>query len=359
MKDKIIKVIAVLIPILIVIFIIIWANKSREPVNDATTERIETLKATNVWWNKETDATSIVDMSIPDNYIKVPGTSNLYMITDSDDKVTDYVIRTINEDGSSGWEIYNSNISSLLSHVEGNVYKYVKDNVTYYFEYSENTDGTYNLDYLENYEEDTSNTVKTESVRETKYEDGFVVVYETVIYKTYNAAGELINTRTEGPNVISRSKETGVDSAKLEWLNGIYNEYCTGMEYMDEAAKVLTGLINSNRTAAGQTEFITDDNSVEILIGKIAAAELIKNGFDYNSECFTMLEKYYPNYNIITLTLPASVGEDEDTIAKLVNDEFMKNESATAIRCGSIYSKCGVAIAKVDSGYVAVEIYNK
>ena len=179
------------------------------------------------------------------------------------------------------------------------------------------------------------------------------------IYKTYNSAGELINTRTEGPAVVSRSKETGADNAKLDRLRDIHAKYCSGMKYMDEAEDILIGLINSERVKAGCTEFTTDDASAETLISEIAAAELIRNNFNYNSECFTQMEQYYPNYNIITLTLPASAGDDAATISKLVNDEFMKNKDAVEIRCGKAYTKCGVAIAKVESGYVAVEIYNK
>lgn len=359
MIKKVEKIAMIGLPLLVLIFIFIWAGKSKKPINNTiTTAYNNELSSANEWWTNAEEDTSVKEV-LPDGYTKVPGTDNLYMVLDDNNKVKEYVLRKRNEDGSSTWEVFNKNISSIMTHVEGNIYKYIDGDKTMYFEYTEKENGEYKLEYIENYEENTENTIKEEVIRETKYEDGFVVVYETIIYKTYNSAGELINTRTEGPNVVSKSKDEASSDTKKEWLNGKYASMSGRYDYREEIADTLMGLLNTRRQELGATAYTSSDSSTETLLAKTCAAELLNNGFDYNSDFFKEVESKYPYYNIITLTVPHNVGGNDKEIAEFVQKQFNNNEDACKVRYGTSYTDAAVCVVKADEGYLIVEIYNK
>lgn len=356
---KLEKIAMVGLPILIIVFLIIWASKSKQPiVNDITTGYSVEQSSSNIWWQGEEETSAIKDNSIPDGYVKVPGEDNLYMVLDENDKVKEYVLRTIAEDGSSNWELFNKNISSIMTHVEGDIYKRETKDKTLYFKYIEKDDGSYTIEYIKDYEENTENTIKEEVIRESRYEDGFIVVYETVIIKTYNSAGELINTRTEGPNVVSKSKDEDTMDVKREWISGEYAKKSGKCDYKENISDVLMGLLNTKRKELGATAYTSDAQSVETIIAKTAAAELLSNDFNYNSEFFSKLDKYYPNYNILSLTVPHSVGNTNEEIAEFVHKQFDGNEDACKIRYGTKYTNAAICVVNADEGYFIVEIYN-
>lgn len=359
MFNKLVKIAMVVLPILVLIFIFIWAGKSKQPINNTITTayNIE-LSSQDMWWSNTEEDTSVKEV-LPDGYTKVPGTDNLYMVLDNNNKVKEYVLRKYNNDGSSTWEIFNKNISSIMTHVEGNIYKYKDGDKIMYFKYTEKENGEYTLDYVEDYEESTENTVKEEVIRETKYEDGFVVVYETIIYKTYNSSGELINTRTEGPNVVSKTKEDKETDKNKEWLNGMYAKLSGKYDYRDSISNILMGLLNTKRKELGATAYTTSDSSTETLLAKTCAADLLNNGFDYNSDFFKEVENRYPYYNIISLTVPHSVGKSDKEVAEFVQSQFNGNEDACKIRYSTNYTDAAVCIINTDEGYLIVEIYNK
>ena len=357
---KIEKIAMIGLPVLVVLFIFIWAGKSKQPIrNEIDSSTMESQSASDLWWQGEsTSDTTVKDNSVPDGYVKVPGEDNLYMVLNDDNTVKEYVLRTIAEDGSSNWEIFNKNISSIMTHVEGDMYKYIKGDKVFYFKYIEKDDGTYTVEYVENYEENTENTIKEEVVRESRYEDGFIVVYETVIIKTYNAAGELINTRTEGPNVVSKSKDENGTDAKKEWLNSVYAETTYKYDYKDSISNILIGLINTKREELGKSAYSTDSSSVETLMAKTSAADLLSHDFNYESDFFKKLEKYYPNYNILTLTVPHSIGNTAEKVAEFIHSQFDGNEDACKIMYGSTYTNAAICVVNTDEGYLVVEIYN-
>ena len=355
MIKKIEKTAVSVLGVLVMIFILVWAGKSKKPIDNSITENTKGTAVESVWWEQNETEIVTKDASIPDDYIKVPGTDNLYMII-KEDKVTDYVIRTIKDDGSSDWEIFNKNISSAMTHVEGDIYKYIKDGQILYFRYIENEDGTYSVEYVQDYEENTENTVKQEVIRETKVENGFIVVYETLVYKTYNSAGELINTRTEGPVVVSKTKEPDISKENWEWINTLYNEKCENIKYEAGIESALLELINENREKKGNSAFTSNNSSEEKLISKVAAADLLTHDMDYNSDFFTELEKKYPNYNMVTVFIPAS-GNDAE-IAQFINEQFDTYDNAIKIRYGNAYKKIGITVANTGNGYFVIEIYN-
>lgn len=53
---------------------------------------------------------------------------------------------------------------------------------------------------------------------DTKHEDGWIVVYETVVHRTYDSSGNLVSTKTDGPNEINRFPETEISGDILSGL---------------------------------------------------------------------------------------------------------------------------------------------
>lgn len=206
-----------------------------------------------------------VDPNIPQNYVPVPGLDNVYMVTDIDGTVR-YYKYTRNADDTYFFTEVDKNGNPLVDDTpEGDVVplNYVRiDGTNIYAIYNEhgvligykervlNPDGTYSwvdcdAPTQKSTNEIVPNTgeipgakkeeeqykdpeivgtgkvnittggfeygksyVEEETYTDTKHENGWVIIYETIVKRTYDSSGELISTKKEGPNEVNRVPET-------------------------------------------------------------------------------------------------------------------------------------------------------
>ena len=141
------KNIFITLGILLTAFFVSWGIKARMPV-----ERPDNvITNTDVPWYMSSYSSTVenewmLDPTIPDNYIPVPGEDEVYMIVDTSGNITGYKHRYMQEDGTWVWEDANPDIPDNYELVEGseNLYKVTdaEGNVTYYL-YVRNEDNTY------------------------------------------------------------------------------------------------------------------------------------------------------------------------------------------------------------------------
>ena len=141
------KNIFITLGVLLTAFFVSWGIKARMPV-----ERPDNVMTnTDVPWYMSSYSSTVenewmLDPTIPDNYIPVPGEDEVYMIVDTSGNITGYKHRYMQEDGTWVWEDANPDIPDNYELVEGseNLYKVTdaEGNVTYYL-YVRNEDNTY------------------------------------------------------------------------------------------------------------------------------------------------------------------------------------------------------------------------
>ena len=201
---------------------------------------------------------SDVDPNIPENYVAVEGLENVYMLQAEDGAVR-YYKYTRNEDDTyfftevdaQGQELVqevpvNDEIPPNFVRVAGNVYaiyneygvligykeRVLREDGSYAWiecdppvQENQPTGGIPGFEigggsgsggdiYIVTGDDGETKTgyVETNTQTETNQEEGWTVVYETTIIKTYDMSGTLISTKKEGPTEINRFPTTSINT---------------------------------------------------------------------------------------------------------------------------------------------------
>jgi len=133
-------------------FLSVWTYKFKNPSKRPDEYANGYDSNAGAWWNTSSGSVEVKDgwslkgLDVPDNYIPVPGESNLFMVTDSDGKITGYMKRTLQMDGSWKWEQVNPDIPDNYVPVKGhkNLFKVTdKNGKVHYMLYIRNDDDTF------------------------------------------------------------------------------------------------------------------------------------------------------------------------------------------------------------------------
>ena len=143
------KKMTVVFSVFFLIFIVTWMVSDKTPV-----ERPESyangMMENNTWWNIPPDISAVddswkLDPEIPDNYVPVPGSSELYM-AEENGNIKAYYKRDKQEDGSWTWTEVNPDIPGDYEPVSGlkDVYKLTgEDGSVTFRKYVRNEDDTF------------------------------------------------------------------------------------------------------------------------------------------------------------------------------------------------------------------------
>lgn len=139
---------AILFLVLLTAFTGVWVFKSKNPINRPNSYA-NGLEG-NYWWNSMAEAEVSpnwkLSEGVPDNYIPVPGMTEVYMVVDEDGYIIGYKKGTKDENGNWTWEDTNPDIPENYEAVPGleNVYKVTYDDGSVkYFKYVRNQDDTF------------------------------------------------------------------------------------------------------------------------------------------------------------------------------------------------------------------------
>ena len=137
--------------ILLGLFLGVWTFRAKQAVQRPDEYEDGYDPDAGAWWKTSSseqvdEGWSLKDMDVPENYIPVPGQSNLFMVVDTNGHITGYMRREKQIDGSWKWEQVNPDIPENYEAVEGleNVYRVVdEDGNVSYFLYIRNEDDTF------------------------------------------------------------------------------------------------------------------------------------------------------------------------------------------------------------------------
>ena len=145
------KKLLVLFTVLAITFAGTWIYKLKNPENRPDSYKNGLVG--NYWWNSIGEAEEDVNTNwrlsegVPNNYIPVPGKTNLYMVVDDEGYITGYKRHIKNDEtGEWHWEDVNPDIPENYEAVPNlkDVYKVTYDDGSVrYFKYVRNKDDTY------------------------------------------------------------------------------------------------------------------------------------------------------------------------------------------------------------------------
>ena len=211
--------------------------------------------------------------------------------------------------------------------------------------------------------EDGTHT-EIEIVKETKNIDGWTSTYETYVKKTYDDAGNLLSTISEGPyevsseqNITRETEPVQADtSQKQNTLSGEVSRITGGYTYKDELASQIFALLNAQRTKNGLPTLNQTETAMQI--ARLRASDMA--GYDTSSGTLptygslgAMLSDYSVNSKAPGENLWKSIARSADEI----HTRFQALDSARKTRMSNNVTQCGICVVERNGYYYVCEVF--
>lgn len=211
--------------------------------------------------------------------------------------------------------------------------------------------------------QDGSYTVTKKSTN-TVTENGCTVMYETVIYYTYDAEGNLLNTRKEGPVEVSRTA-TGSGSAIPDRnliaasLDGEYTRVAAQVSFNTGKAREVLEFLNQERRAQGKTALTMDTGSESYKIACIKAADMCIYGYcATQSPMYGTVEDMIGRWGCSSNNPSENIWRAGNKSAEEIHTRLQNNDGSRLIRM-SDYTEVGIAVIDDGNNTYTAEIFLK
>lgn len=202
-----------------------------------------------------------------------------------------------------------------------------------------------------------------EIVRETKKVDGWTSTYETYVKKTYDDAGNLISTISEGPyevdstqNIVKETEPVQADiSKKEENLTDESSRVTGSYTYKTDLANDVFALLNAQRVSNGLSTLKLSEDAMRIAMlrsADMAAYDTSSEDLPTYGTLGTMLTEYSVDCTDPGENLWKSIIRSADDI----HTRFQALESARNIRMGTTVTSYGIGIVESNGYYYICEV---
>lgn len=202
-----------------------------------------------------------------------------------------------------------------------------------------------------------------EIVKETKNIDGWTSTYETYVKKTYDDAGNLISTISEGPYEVDTqqniTKETdpvqGNTNQKQDTLSGEVSRVTGNYSYKTDLGKEVFALLNAQRTKNGLSALTMSDTAMQI--AKLRAADMA--GYDTSSETlptYGSLGAMLSDYKVTSTAPGENLWKSISRTADDIHTRFQAIDSSRKTRMNSNVTQYGIAIAERNGYFYICEV---
>ncbi len=301
-------------------------------------------------------------MVIPENYHRVKG--NIYAVVNEHGVITGYMERYLDDEGVYHWRICDKPAES---------------------EKNENTPAVSPNEQQgaqENYEENNQETghgitiispgvaqepitgggyVETETIVDRKTNGGWIITYQTIVTRTYDANGKLISTKKDGPVEVSKVQSvtggnTAPDSSRIEaTLPAEFNRITSGLNFRNDLSESVLSMLNAERRDNGLEPLSMSTNSQIYQLAALKAADMaIYNHSDFDSPLYGDISDLLDRFGI------TSAGPSEtlwrttaSKTARDIHNRFQIQEYSRSARMSGSYTSVGIAIVE-KNGYLYI-----
>ncbi len=205
---------------------------------------------------------------------------------------------------------------------------------------------------------------EVEVVKETKNVDGWTTTYETYVKKTYDDAGNLISTISEGPYEVSSSqnitKETEPPQAdrsqKREVLSEEFSRVSGSYTYQTDIESEVFALVNAKRTENGLQRLTYSEDADQM--AKLRAADMA--AYDMSSgdlPTYGSLGSMAAEYSVSTAAPGENLWKSIPRSADEIHTRFQAIESSRNTRMNEKASKYGIGIVEQNGYYYICEVF--
>lgn len=205
---------------------------------------------------------------------------------------------------------------------------------------------------------------EVEVVRETKTIDGITSTYETYVKKTYDSAGNLVQTMKEGPYQVDTTQIPSQDEEPVQSSTGTKAATLTeevarvtgSYTYDTNVANGVFTLLNAQRAQSGLPALTMSDTAMQI--AQLRAADMA--GFDVSSgslPTYESLGRMLSDYGVKTNYPGENLWKTIERTADEIHTRFQAVDSARASRMSDKVTQYGCAIAVRNGYYYICEVF--
>lgn len=298
---------------------------------------------------------------IDDNYVHVDG--NIYAVYNDDHVKIGYRERVKDDSGKYIWKVcaapeidssVGNGLGSRSASGKGN--RIGADNGTVRLNGNsgtsrkENGDGTYTI---------------TEKTLSTETSGGYLISYQTTVYSTYDAKGNLLSTKKDGPYEISKTAKGGssatADKSQIaSTLDGELSRVSASVSFDTKKANEVLSKLNAERKNQGLSALKMSTGSDAYKLACIRAADMAL--YDHSSSKSPMygtLENLIQKYSLSSSHPSENIWKASSKTAAQIHTRFQANEGSRKVRMSNGYSEVGIAAVEKNGQTYIAEIFLK
>lgn len=202
-----------------------------------------------------------------------------------------------------------------------------------------------------------------QTIRETKTIDGYTTTYETLVKKTYDSSGNLINSFQEGPYEVSKEQSITRETegapnpdAKEATLSGEVARVCGGQNFMTDIANQVVADLNAART--GKTGLSTlSVTETAMQIAQLRATDMCRyDTSDSDLPTYGRLSSMLEFYGVSSPAPGETLWKTTVRTADEIDTRFSVVDSARETRMKENATQVGVAIVEKNGYYYICEV---
>lgn len=205
---------------------------------------------------------------------------------------------------------------------------------------------------------------EVEVVKDTKNVDGWTTTYETYVKKTYDDAGNLISTISEGPYEVESTqnitKQTeppqGDKSNKLAVLSDEYARVSGSYSYQTSVESEVFALLNAKRAENGLSPLTASDEATQM--AKLRAADMA--AYDLSSgelPTYGSIGGMAAEYSVMSVAPGENTWKSIPRSADEIHTRFQAIESTRNARMSENASAYGIGIVEQNGYYYICEVF--
>lgn len=301
------------------------------------------------------------DLKIPENYHRLKG--NIYAVVNEEGVVIGYRERILSN-GSYRWVDCKKPNETMQENDDGDAKNPVAQNKGN-GEPEGNSGITVINPGMQTETIDGGGYKETETIIDRKTSGGWVITYQTIVVRIYDAQGKLVSTKKDGPYEISKTQEIQGDqlvpdhSKIASTIFEEYNRITSGLTIRTDISNEVLAKLNIERSANGLAPFKMSVDSDVYKIACIKAADMaIYNHADYDSPLYGDISSLLHKFDISSSNPSESLWKA--TATKSANDihvRFQAQEYSRKARMNRNYTSIGIGIVEKNGYLYIAEIY--
>ena len=305
---------------------------------------------------------------IPENYVHVTG--NIYAVYNKHGVIIGYKERKVKKDGSYYWvnckkpKETKENDQNVVDGTAGKKKKKSSSGSTY--QEPSNKGSSPSVSKAPSKTEKTKNKdggyTQKESYTETKVEGNYRITYQTTVTKKYDAKGNLISTKKNGPyqtgkmRILEGSSSAPDRSVCKNTLSEEASRVKARVSFQTSMETKLLSALNAERRSEGLN--VLHKNSKAYQIAQCRAADMaVYDYVDYDSYLYGSLSSMLKKYGVSSDNPGENIWK---TVHKDVDDihaRFQAVSGSRKTRMSASRSQAGIAIVKKNGYYYVCEIF--